>query len=143
MAVARCVLGHGIDMQQLWAEVAAIEEQHWLTDAEAVWHAKAAKAHKAVGELSHVMEDIAIRAASMPDVAGWPHVTPHEILTRYSIRPSPKMYGDLTSALEFAGHPMKQVKGRRGYQLPNLNAPLTTAQAAGLKLIITPKNEKQ
>ena len=85
------------------------------------------------------MEDIAIRAGALPDREGWIHVTPHEILTRYSIRPTPKSYGDLTSALEFAGHPQTAVKGRRGYRLPNLNAPLTSAQQAGLKLVLPPK----
>lgn len=139
LAVTRCEVRHDVDLQQLWAEVDAIEEQHWLTDEEAVVHAVAVQGHKATGELTHVMEDIAIRAAALPDRESWPHVTPHEILTRYSIRPTPKTYGDLTSALEFAGHAMKQHKGRRGYHLPNLNAPLTSAQQAGLKLVLPPK----
>lgn len=139
LAVERCNNEHGIDLQQLWAEVAQIDEQHWLTDDEAVWHAKASKTHKAIGELSHVLEDIEIRVGAMPDKDSWQHVTPHEILTRYSIRPTPKTYGDLTSALEFAGYGMMAVKGRRGYRLPNLNAPLTSAQQAGLKLVLPPK----
>lgn len=138
LAVTRCNPEHGIDMQQLWAEVAEIEEQHWLTDDEAVWHAKAAKGHKAIGELSHVLEEIEVRREASPDQEQWVHVTPHEILTRFSVRPSPKAYGDLTSALNFAGFTMKTVRGRRGYHLPSLNASLTAAQQAGLKLVKPP-----
>jgi hypothetical protein len=137
--VERCNPAHGIDLQQLWAEVAQIEEQHWLTDEEAEWHAKAAKTHKAIGELSHVLEDIELRKEVNADEETWIHVTPHEILTRYSIRPSPKAYGDLTSALNFVGFRMKTIRGRRGYYLPSLNASLTAAQQAGLRLVTPPK----
>lgn len=135
IAVTHCVHQHGIDLQQLWAEVDAIEEQHWLTDEETTWHAKAAKGHKAISELSHVLEEIEVRREVSPDEAQWVHVTPHEILTRFSVRPSPKAYGDLTAALNFAGFSMKTIKGRRGYYLPSLNASLTAAQQAGLKLV--------
>lgn len=138
LGVARCNPAHGIDLQQLWAEVAQIEEQHWLTDEEAKWHALASRVHKAIGELSHVMEDIEIRKAMHPDRETWTHYTPHEILTRFTIRPSPKTYGDLTAALDFAGFSLTVIKGRRGYYLPNLNATLTAAQQAGLKLVKTP-----
>ena len=139
LAVERCNERHGIDLQQLWAEVAQIEEQHWLTDEEARWHALASKTHKAIGELSHVLEDIEVRVGATPNKDSWQHVTPHEILSRYLIRPSPKTFGDLSTALEFAGYGLVAVKGRRGYRLPNLNAPLTSAQQAGLKLIIPPQ----
>jgi hypothetical protein len=139
LGVERCNPAHGIDLQQLWAEVAQIEEQHWLTDEEAEWHAKAAKTHKAIGELSHVLEDIELRKEVNADEETWIHVTPHEILTRYSIRPSPKAYGDLTSALNFVGFRMKTIRGRRGYYLPSLNASLTAAQQAGLRLVTPPK----
>jgi hypothetical protein len=139
LGVARCNPAHGIDLQQLWAEVAQIEEQHWLTDEETKWHALAAKAHKAIGELSHVMEDIEVRKAAQTDRDQWVHYTPHEILTRFTIRPSPKTYGDLTAALDFAGFRMVQIKGRRGYYLPNLSASLTAAQQAGLRLVKPPE----
>lgn len=126
---------HGIDMQQLWAEVATIEEQHWLTKEEEKWHARASQAHKQITELTFVLEDIEIRKEGQPDKSTWIHIGAKEILARYTIRESPKTFGELTSALATLGFEMVKIKGRRGYYLPNLNATLTTAQQAGLKLV--------
>jgi hypothetical protein len=126
-------------MQQLWAQIDAIEEQHWLTEDEMARHARVTKVHKADHELSHVLEDIEIRIAAFPDRENWVHVTPHEILTRYSIRPTTKAYVDLSASLDHAGRHKVTVRGRRGYNLPALNAMLTPTQKAGLKLIEKPE----
>jgi hypothetical protein len=139
LAVARCEPEHDIELQQLWAEIAEIDEQHWLTPAEAAVHATVTAGHKATNELSHALEDIAVRVVGNTDRDSWVHVSPLDVLNRYSVRSSPKAFADLSAALEFAGHERTRIKGRNGYWLPNLNATLTAAQLAGLKLVKTPE----
>ena len=105
--VAGCDAGHGIDLQQLWAEVATwadAGEQHWLTDAEKVMHATAVSAHELGGQVADLVNELVEqreRAAGRPET-DWQLESPSILLARHKITANTTNYQTLRDAMDRA-----------------------------------------
>lgn len=139
LGLARVVINHGIDLQQLWAQVwqLADEEQHWLTKAEEAVHKKVVAEHTAENELTHVMEDIdRRRAAFKTDPALWRNTRTVEIFDKYGIKKTNKNYVDINSMLALAGYTKTRIHGGvRVWNLPDIFKAINPTMKSGFQLL--------
>lgn len=138
LAVERCDYGHGIDLQQLWAEVwtwAVRGEPFWLQPGEAELHDEMARMHRVDTDVGFVVDDLRGRREAFLDHRLWSIVATKELATHYGLKHMTAVYADLNAALELARFERSRTKLKRGWYLPPLSPALSPAQQAGLKLV--------
>ncbi len=140
LAVAACDWAHGIDLQQLWAEVWTLYEAgepYWLQPGEVELHRSASISHRAESEVLLAIEDLLIRRDAFTDLAVWVHANAKELVRHYNMKNGgPAAFADINSALDRAGFTRHiATGGRRGWLLPPFEQSLTPAQIAGFKIV--------
>lgn len=144
LAVEHCEDRHGIDLQQLWAEVWEIHasgEPFWLQPGELELHERFSSEHHAASDVNYVMEDLKVRTKAFLDQGLWVHVNAKELCRHYGLRGSTALYTDLTSALERAKYRGARVRGKSGFYVPPYEVALTPAQQAGFRVLLGAKED--
>jgi Virulence-associated protein E len=123
VAVVECLVEHGIDMQQLWAEVWRMHEANpvfWLNDEEKLMHAAITEGHKAPTDVNYILDDLKYRAGLYnPDK--YVHANARELWSWYlkvGRQYNTNAYSDLNTGLEAAGFRGARVRGKEGYWVP-------------------------
>lgn len=107
---------HDIDMQQLWAEVDGLEENHWLDRMENRRVIEYNKNFKAVDPVNDALDSYFANDA----VVGEVHLTVSEICTRAGIdRLNKSTLNKAGSYLRGLGYKPCKSCGKRGYRVPN------------------------
>ena len=118
--ITGCDAGHGIDLQQLWAEAATwadAGEQHWLTDAEKAMHATAVAAHELDGPVADLVNELVEQRGTLPaNEANWMLVSPSHLLARQRITGSTANYQAFKEAMTRAGFHYNT--DRRAWRVP-------------------------
>jgi predicted P-loop ATPase len=139
LAVTRCNAYHGIDLQQLWAQVMYIHnkgEQYWLTEDEAKQHAEIVEQHKEISDERDVVLAMNSLAKIFTDKSAWLVATSKELLQYYEKSYAPINSYKLNRALEAAGYETGSRHDHiRGHLVPPFRQPLTTAQQRGFSII--------
>jgi len=137
LGVKSCDWNHGIDMQQLWAEVWDLHEQgdqFWLTPDEAAIHAKISAEHYVESDVRYAVEDLIVRRGQYPQEE-WIVANAKELAQHYGLKQMTAVYTDLYAALERASFVRAVRDGKRGMRVPPYLPPLSPAQRANLQLI--------
>jgi Virulence-associated protein E len=136
LGVRVCRYEHGIDMQQLWAEVWLLEaegEVFWLVGAEQErLHAEAVALHKAPTEEQGIIDDLKYREGSC-NVSEYVHASAKDLWERYTgqgRKGSMGNYITLNSLLEAAGYRGGKVQGKDGFYVPLYKGELSKEQKA-------------
>jgi hypothetical protein len=138
LAVTHCLVEHGIDMQQLWAEVWVLEEENgmfWLNDAEKLMHAAITEGHQAPTDVNFILDDLKYRAG-IYDLNEYVHANARELWSWYLKTPrlaNTMAYSDLNTGLEAAGYRGARVKGKQGYWVPKYTNTITKELEDALK----------
>lgn len=141
LAVASCDWMHGIDLQQLWAEVwvlYAAGEPFWLQPGEIELHKAAAESHHVESDVAFAIEDLKVRRDAYTDLSIWVHANAKELARHYNMKNNGTVaFADINTALARAGFSRHiATGGRRGWLLPPYEQSLTPAQIAGFKVIL-------
>ena len=132
--IIACTAGHGIDLQQLWAEAATwadAGEQHWLTDAETALHATAVVAHELDDAVADLVNEIVEQRGALPaNEANWRLVSPSRLLARQRITGNTANYQALRAAMDRAGFTYNT--DRRAWRVPPEPVMLSDDDRAGL-----------
>ena len=141
LAVAACDWEHGVDLQQLWAEVWALYEAgepFWLQPGELEMHKAAAESHHVESDVAFAIEDLKVRRDAFTDLSSWVHANAKELARHYNMKNNGTVaFADINTALARAGF-VRHIAtgGRRGWLLPPYEQSLTPAQIAGFKVIL-------
>jgi hypothetical protein len=139
LGVRECRHEHGIDMQQLWAEVWLLEadgEVFWLIGAEQQrLHDEAVARHKAPTEEQGILDDLKYRAESC-NVDAYVHASAKDLWAHYTglgRKGSMGNYITLNSHLEAAGYRGATVQGKSGFYVPPYTSVLSLERQAQLR----------
>jgi hypothetical protein len=138
LGVIKCVLDHGIDMQQLWAEVWALEEKNgvfWLVGEEQErMHDEITQQHAAPTEERDILDQLKYRE-QICNVSEYVHASAKDLWehhTGHGRRGSMVNYVNLNAGLTAAGYRGAKVLGKRGFYVPKYTDALTAEQMAQL-----------
>lgn len=139
LAIRQCHAGHGINMQQYWAQMHHYRvtkgEQYWFTAEEAEMHDNAVKEHVIENEISDVVHDLVRRRDVMKPTDKLILMNMKELLAHYNVRYLKVNSADLATLLARAGFEKGVSGGHRGFRIPNPATPLTEAQMAGFSVV--------
>lgn len=137
LAVAHCNDEHGIDMQQLWAEVWLLEaegEPFWLLGDEIRLHHDAVNKHMAPSDVQFILEDLKARE-QFCHPGEYVHANAKDLCRHYLMKGGMGFYIELNAGLSRAGYLGATVMGKRGFKVPPYMNPLSAAQRSGFVLL--------